>query len=58
MEHDLLPVQSGKDEQLIYVEFGAGKAGLSSFVGQKLGELHDIEKGSDKITKHFLVIDI
>ena len=26
---------------LLYVEYGAGKAGLSSFVAQKLAEVHN-----------------
>ena len=41
MDSKLIEVKEPTDEQLIYVEFGAGKAGLASFVGIKLGELHD-----------------
>ena len=58
LEHELIKVQQPKNEQLIYVEFGAGKAGLSSFVGMKLGELHDEAEGSVKEGKQFLVVDM
>ena len=46
----------GSDGRLVYVEYGAGKAGLSSFVAQKLAELHpDAVYDKDKVK--FLVID-
>ena len=40
MEHHKLIKVEGSQKEL-YVEYGAGKAGLSSFVAQRLGELHE-----------------
>ena len=40
------------------MEYGAGKAGLSSFVGMKLGEIHDAAGDMEKKGKNFLVIDM
>lgn len=31
------------EKEIIYVEYGAGKAGLSSFVAQELGAMHTKE---------------
>ena len=45
-----------ENDKMIYVEYGAGKAGLSSFVAQKLGDLHT-ENSFDKSNVMFLVVD-
>ena len=45
-----------EDDKIIYVEYGAGKAGLSSFVAQKLAEVHN-EASYDKSKVKFLVVD-
>ena len=42
--------------QVIYVEYGAGKAGLSSFVAIKLAEEHETSP-FDKNKVSFLVVD-
>ena len=41
---------------MIYVEYGAGKAGLSSFVAQKLGDLHT-QNSFNKSNVIFLIVD-
>ena len=46
----------GVDSRLIYVEYGAGKAGLSSFVAMELEEIHN-RAAYDKSKVKFLVID-
>lgn len=45
------------DSKTIYVEYGAGKAGLSSFVAQKLAELYTQNNLVDKDGAMFLVVD-
>lgn len=44
------------EKEIIYVEYGAGKAGLSSFVAQELGAMHTKEP-FEKSKLSFLVID-
>ena len=46
----------GADSKLIYVEYGAGKAGLSSFVAMGLEDVHK-QTEFDKSKVKFLVID-
>lgn len=41
---------------MIYVEYGAGKAGLSYFVAIKLAEVH-VERPFEKDKVSFLVVD-
>ena len=42
MKHELiLPKQPSEDDPYLYVEFGAGRAGLSSFVAAKLLSLEN-----------------
>ena len=53
-ESSLLNCQGDKD--LIYVEYGAGKAGLSSYVALELAEVHKKES-FEKSKVSFLVID-
>ena len=59
IDKQLIEVQQPENnDKLLYVEYGAGKAGLSSFIALKLGELYDAEQnGNDKSNKRFLVID-
>ena len=52
--HQLIKVEGVQKE--LYVEYGAGKAGLSSFVAQRLGELHE-KAEAGKGSKVFVVID-
>ena len=44
------------DKKMIYIEYGAGKAGLSAFVAQKLAKLHS-EAPFEKSKIMFLVVD-
>ena len=44
------------NSDVIYVEYGAGKAGLSSFVAAKLADLHE-EAPFEKSRISFLVVD-
>lgn len=59
LDGGLIQRQSSEDESqpnVVYVEYGAGKAGLSSFVAMKLAELH-LEQPFEKKKMSFLVID-
>jgi len=55
-EGNLMNCQSLGEKEVIYIEYGAGKAGLSSFVAQKLDELHT-EVPFEKSKVMFLVVD-
>lgn len=55
-EEHLMNPQAHGDKELIYIEYGAGKAGLSAFVAQKLAELHT-ESSFEKSKIMFLVVD-
>ena len=47
----------GQEGKVIYAEYGAGKAGLSSYVAQKLAQLHTDGTEFDKSKVLFLVVD-
>lgn len=55
-EGDLLKCTDLVNRNLIYIEYGAGKAGLSSFVATKLADLHS-EAPFEKSKVLFLVVD-
>jgi type I site-specific restriction-modification system R (restriction) subunit len=52
----LMNAQALGDKKMIYIEYGAGKAGLSAFVAQKLAKLHT-EAPFEKSKIMFLVVD-
>lgn len=55
-EGNLLKCTDLGTSNLIYIEYGAGKAGLSSFVATKLADIHT-ETPFDKSRVLFLVVD-